>query len=48
MASRAATLLNDLQTAVVAHNIPSKFMPPVYSTTPNGTGEYWGGGFWST
>lgn len=27
VSSRAATLLSDLQTANVAHNIPAKFMP---------------------
>lgn len=45
VAQRAASLLNALQTANVAHNIPSKFMPPAYRAISNGAGEYFPGGF---
>ena len=42
VSNRAATLLSDLQTASVAHNIPAKFMPYAYRRgCPDG--EYRGG-----
>jgi len=41
VASRAATLLNDLQTDNIAHNIPSKFMPPTYLAPTSPSSQFW-------
>jgi hypothetical protein len=37
----AATLLNDLQTTNIAHNIPSKFMPYAYRVNHGFNDTYW-------